>query len=419
MTHTESTASEELAELRAQCGALQKEIEQLHVLQRISQDLVSEVDIELLLHSILRSAIEVMEASAGALMLLDERSNELVFRVVEGGGGEKLQGKRMSRHQGIAGWVLDNQQVVTVDDTQQDHRHYAEMPKSVDYTVDSMICAPMTIRGEPVGVLQILNKQSDEHFSGSDKQLLLAFAAQSAIVIRNAALYQELREERDKLVAVEEDIRKELARDLHDGPIQVVAAIPMNLEFIRKLMEREPDKVNSELNEVDKLADRAVRQLRTMMFELRPVILETQGLIPALDAYSSRLNETERFTVHLEVEGEVPRLTKQAGSAVFAVVQEAIINAKKYAKAKNIWLRVECQDNVLNVSVRDDGEGFDVGKVQDNYESRGSLGMINMYERAQMIQGTFSIDSATGQGTTVRIVAPLAPNVQPAQSDQA
>jgi signal transduction histidine kinase len=418
MTRAEDVTRKESTALRAQCEALEKEIEQLQVLQRISQDLVSEVDIDLLLHDILRSAIEVMKASAGALMLLDEPTDELVFRVVEGGGGERLEGKRMSRHQGIGGWVLDNQEVLIVDDTQQDQRFYAELPKSVDYTVDSMICAPMTIHGEPVGVLQILNKQSGDRFHGSDKELLRAFAAQSAIVIRNAALYQELREERDKLVAVEEDIRKELARDLHDGPIQVVAAIPMNIEFIRKLLEREPDKVPSELGEVDKLADRAVRQLRTMMFELRPVILETQGLIPALDVYSNRLTETERFAVHLDVEGEVPRLTKQAGSAVFAVVQEAIINVKKHTQAKNIWIRVECNNDTLNVSVHDDGQGFDVSKMQTNYESRGSLGMINMYERAEMIRGVFSIDSASGQGTTVRIVAPLETNAQPAQPGQ-
>jgi signal transduction histidine kinase len=353
-----------------------------------------------------------MEASAGSLMLLDENTDELEFRVVEGGGGEKLQGKRMSRHQGIGGWVLDNQQVVTVDDTGQDQRHYAELPKSVDYAVNSMICAPMTIRGKPVGVLQILNKHSGERFNSSDKELLLAFAAQSAIIIRNAALYQALRDERDKLVAVEEDIRKQMARDLHDGPVQVVAAISMNVDFVRMLMKREPERVNSELDEVEKLAERAVRQLRTMMFELRPVILETQGLIPALEAYSSRLTETEPFFVHLEVEGKVPRLTKQANSAIFAIVQEAVGNAKKHSNADNIWLEATCRDNVLSVTVRDDGEGFDVAAMQNNYEARGSLGMINMRERAEMIEGTFSIESTLGKGATVRIVAPLAPNVQ-------
>jgi signal transduction histidine kinase len=308
--------------------------------------------------------------------------------------------------------VLDKQEAVIVDDTQQDQRHYREMPESVDYTVTSMICVPMTVQGKAIGVLQVLNRESGERFEESDKELLLAFAAQSAIAIRNAQLYQELREERDRLVVVEEDVRRELARDLHDRPTQIVAAIMMNIQFIHKLMEREPDKVSSELGEIEMLAERAMHQLRTMLFDLRPVILETKGLIPALEAYSSRLTETERFAVHLEVDGEVPPLTKKAGSAIFAVVQEAIGNAKKHTQAKNIWLSVKCQGDALNVTVQDDGKGFDVSKVQANYESRGSLGMINMYERAEMIRGTFSIQSAVGKGTTVRLSAPLAPNLQ-------
>jgi signal transduction histidine kinase len=128
--------------------------------------------------------------------------------------------------------------------------------------------------------------------------------------------------------------------------------------------------------------------------------------------YSGRLTETERFAVHLDVEGDVPSLTKQAGSAVFAIIREAIGNAKKYAQADNIWLRIACQDDMLNVSVCDDGDGFDVRAMQSNYASRGSLGMINMRERAEMIQGRFSIQSTEGEGTTVSLVAPLAPNVQ-------
>ena len=177
-------------------------------------------------------------------------------------------------------------------------------------------------------------------------------------------------------------------------------------------MEREPDRVGSELSEVETLAERAMHQLRTMLFDLRPVILETQGLIPALEAYSSRLTETERFAVHLHVDGEIPRLTKKAGSAIFAVIQEAIGNAKKHTQAKNIHLSVARQDDTLNINVQDDGKGFDVGKMQANYESRGSLGMINMYERAEMIEGTFSIQSTVGKGTTVRLSAPLTPNLE-------
>jgi signal transduction histidine kinase len=407
----ESNISPEIVALRDQCGALQGQIQRLHVLQDISQELVSELDHARLLHNILRSAAKVMEANAGSLILLDERTDELVFEVIEGGGGERLQGRRMSRQQGIAGWVLGNQEAVIVDDTNQDQRFYAAIGKSVNYPITSMICAPMVDQGQAIGVLQILNKRSGERFDESDKKLLTALAAQSAIAIRNARLVRELREERDRLVAVEEDVRKNLARNLHDGPTQIVAAIMMNLEFVRALLQRAPNRVDAELEGVRSLAERAMRQLRTMLFDLRPLILETKGLIPALEAYSERLTETEDFAVHLAVEGEVPRLNKQAESAVFAVVQEAIGNTKKHTQADNVQITVCRQGDMLDVSVRDDGEGFDVSDMQADYESRSSLGVLNMRERAELIGGSFSMESTVGEGTTVRLVAPLEINL--------
>jgi signal transduction histidine kinase len=279
-----------------------------------------------------------------------------------------------------------------------------------------MICAPLVNRGQGIGVLQVINKRTGKYFDESDKELLTALAAQSAIAIRNAQLYQDLREERDRLVALEEDVRKDIARDLHDGPTQLVAAIRMNLDFMRMLLQREPEKVNAEVSRMSSLADRAIRQLRTMLFNLRPVILETKGLLPALEAYSSRMSETEDFTVHLVARGEVPLLSGQADSAIFAVVQEAVNNAKKHAQARNIWITLRRTQNALEVSVRDDGLGFDTDATLADYESRGSLGMINMRERAEMLQGSFSIRSAIGKGTLARLSLPLTPNLQQPES---
>ncbi len=409
------TLSEELSatlgELRYQRDALRRQLERFQVLQRVSQDLAYELDLDRLLRNILRSAVRVMEASAGSLLLLDEMTDELVFKVVEGGAGDKLVNKRMPRRQGIAGWVIEHREAVIIDDAVRDQRLYSEIGDSFNYTTTSMICAPLMVRGKAIGALQIINKRSGEGFDESDKELLIALAAQSAIAIRNAQLYRDLREERDRLVALEEDLRKGLARDLHDGPTQLVAAIIMNVEFAQMLLERDPERVSAELEEIANLARRAMRQLRTMLFDLRPVILETKGLIPALEAYSKRLTETERFTVHLQVEGDVPRLSRQAESAIFAVVQEAIGNAKKHAQADNMWITVRRHDDTLHVTVRDDGVGFDVSAVQGDYESRGSLGMINMRERAEMIGGTLSIHSTIGQGTTVSLVLPISPNL--------
>lgn len=390
---------------------LRRQFQRFQVLQGISQQLVSELDLDRLLRSILHAAIEVTEAQAGTLYLLDELTDELEFRVVVGGGGEKLVGRRMGRNQGIAGWVLNSQQALIVDDTVRDERHAGSIPASVGYTTESMICAPLIDRGQAFGVLQILNKRGGERFDDSDKELLLALAAQSAVAVRNSQLYQDLRGERDRLITVEEDVRKRLARDLHDGPTQLVAAVMMRLQFIYKLMERAPDQVEAELHETEALAERAMRQLRTMLFELRPVILETKGLIAALEAYSSRLSETERFDVHLSVEGEVPRLRRQAEAAIFAVVQEAIGNAKKHTEARNMWIEIRAAEGKLEVSVRDDGRGFDVDKTLQASEERGSLGMIHMRESAELLQGTLTLQSAIGQGTIICLSLPLAPHL--------
>jgi signal transduction histidine kinase len=397
---------------KADVELLRRHVQRFQVLQRISQQLVSELDIDRLLNNILSAAIEVTEAQAGTLFLLDEASDELEFKVVVGGGGEKLVGRRMGRDQGIAGWVLNHRQAVIVDDTLHDKRHYGPIPASVGYTTESLICAPLINRGQAFGVLQILNKQNGERFDESDRELLVALAAQSAVALRNAQLYQQLRHERDRLISVEVDERKRLARSLHDGPTQVVAAVIMRLQFIRKLLTREPGKVDGELVEAGTLAEQAMRQLRTMLFELRPVILETQGLIPALEAYARRLSETERFAVHLKVEEAVPQLRKEAEAAIFAVVQEAIGNAKKYAEAENIWIEIRRQEGHLLVDVRDDGRGFEVDTTLPEAEARGSLGMIHMRESAGLLQGSLRLHSRPGRGATVGLTVPLQPNLQ-------
>lgn len=397
--------------LRQQIEALQGQIERFHTLLQLSQQIAWELDSDRLLRSILICAVQVMEAQAGSLLLLDPNTDELVFEVVEGGGGEQLLKTRMPRHQGIAGWVLDHRETMIVNDTQQDERFNAGIGKSVNFETVSLITAPMFVFGKTIGVIQIINKASGGFFAESDKELLAAFAAQSAFAIRNAQLYRALREERDRLVAVEEDIRRRLARDLHDGPTQLVAAIGMNIQFIQQLIDRDPEMVVIELGRVKETADQAMHQLRTMMFDLRPVVLETKGLLPALEVYCGRLNETESFTVFLASHENIPRLSKQAESSIFAVIQEAIGNTKKHANAKNIWITLRRIADKIDVSVRDDGVGFDVIDVQMNYESLGSLGLINMRERVEMMQGTFYLNAKPGQGTTVEFVIPVEPNL--------
>lgn len=393
--------------LKEEHKAALERIVTLEVLQNLTQSLSSELNLEPLLKNILRSAVEVVGASAGSLLLLDPIADELVFEVIEGGGGEALEKRRMRKDKGIAGWVVTNRQPLIVQDVSQDDRFYKEILTDIDFQTTSLICVPLMTKGRIIGVLQILNKKSGELFSDEDVALLTTFAAQSAVAIENARLYHDLREERDRIVAVEEDVRKRLARDLHDGPTQLLSAIIMSFDFIKELAAREPQNVEEAVVQLESMASKALRQVRTMLFDLRPVILETHGLIPALETYVERLREDEEMAIHLRLEGALERLEPQAESAIFSIVQEAVNNAKKHARGSQVWLTVQRREDELVVSVKDEGPGFDVANVDRSYGQRGSLGLINMRERAALIEGNLSIQSTVGQGTNVVLTVPL------------
>lgn len=403
-----------IAELEQDYRAAQERIATLQVVHEVASSLTSELNLDPLLHKIMAKAVEVMEASAGSLILLDEFTNELVFEVIEGGGGENLKGVRMGRDIGIAGWVATNQKPLIVDDVNSDNRYYQSIAQSFDFEPTSLLCVPMISRNKLIGVLQVLHNVAGRYFGALDRQLLTTFANQAAIAIENARLYENLKEERDHLVVVEEEVRKRLARDLHDGPAQLVASLVMSLGFTKELLKRSPELAETEINESLDVANKTLKQLRTLLFDLRPVILETQGLIPALELYAERLEETEELNITLTVEHEVDRLAHKAEVAIFSIIQEAVNNAKKYAKANQIELIVQAdqQQDSLTFLIKDDGVGFDVQQVKARYDEQGSLGMINMQERTEMINGQLRINSGVGQGTRVILNLPLSENLR-------
>jgi signal transduction histidine kinase len=404
---------EELAQQRRESAAALEQLSILQVLQNLTRTLSSELNLERLLQMILASAVQVMGASAGSLLLLDQGTNELVFEVIEGGGGVALEGTRMPADKGIAGWVVTNREPLIVDDVNRDDRHYRDIPQDYDFSTASLLCVPLIAKGQVIGVLQVLNKEPGKYFTAEDQEFLTTFAAQSAVAIENARLYQSLREEHDRIIAVEEDVRRRLARDLHDGPAQMLAAIIMSANFVQQAIAHESiEHAVAELDEMLPVAEKALRQVRTLLFDLRPVILETQGLVPALESYARRLREAEGINVVLNAEGEFGRLSHNADVAVFSIVQEAITNAKKHARASRIDIDVAPENGELVIVIRDDGVGFNTTSVTDGYDERGSLGMLNMRERAEIVAGSLTISSGAGKGTTVALRLPLAPNLR-------
>lgn len=243
-------------------------------------------------------------------------------------------------------------------------------------------------------------------FNHEQLGMLTALANYAIIALHNAQLVYDLRQERTKLLSKEEEVRHQLARDLHDGPAQALAAITMNVEFVKRLLERDPARVLTELDKLGALAKRTTHEVRTMLFELRPLALETQGLDVTLHQYLERFQSDSTKIILESNEISVDLDTKVEGT-LFNIIQEAINNALKYAKAQHIWVRLRQTPTTLEVTVQDDGGGFELQKVLESYEKRGSFGLLNIEERAKLIGGASEMMSAPGEGTTVRVTVPI------------
>jgi len=271
------------------------------------------------------------------------------------------------------------------------------------------IIVPLRAGFESFGVVVFGSPQANT-YTPDHQDLLTAICNQAIVALQNAQLYQSLIEEKERIVDVEEDARKKLARDLHDGPTQSIAAIAMRLNYTRMLLDRGKDlqQASEELARIEDLARRTTKEIRHMLFTLRPLILETQGLQAALEQYVSKIAETDPLPIHLEATPAADQaLDRNAQGVVFYIVEEAIGNARKHAQAENIWVRLYVKDSAFMAEVEDDGRGFDVEAVQVSYDERGSLGMINMHERAELVSGKLTIASAPGQGTRITLTVPL------------
>jgi signal transduction histidine kinase len=277
-----------------------------------------------------------------------------------------------------------------------------------------VLCVPLVLYESIIGVLQVINKKEGD-FTQSDQDLLSSIASYAAIAIQNARLHENVMAERDRVIEAEEQARKRLARDLHDGPTQLVAGIMMSIDFSKKAIEKDPSLIAQELEHMEGLAGRASHQMRTMLFELRPLVLETQGLAPAIEVFLERRQKDIEAPTRLDLRlvpdnpsGEIPRLDEKVETTIFAIVQETVNNAIKHAKADNIVVGLRETSNTIVTTISDDGQGFDVDEVMNNYEQRGSLGMVNIRERTELIGGELTVESSPGKGTKFTLTVPKA-----------
>jgi signal transduction histidine kinase len=382
----------------------------LALVEEIGQSLASTLDLKEVLIRILRRTYNAIDVEDGSILLIEEHSGDLVAQVVLGSVSAPF---RVPRGEGIAGEVAATGVPIIVNNAKDDPRHFKEIDRETGFVTKSIMCVPLLRQGSVIGVLEVFNKKSGL-FTRKDQLLLSSIANYAAIAIENARLHQSVVAERDRVIRAEADVSHRLQRDLHDGPAQLVAAIQMGLEYCAKALEHDQiELANQEIEDIRQIAQRATHQLRTLLFELRPLVLETKGLVAALSIYVER-RQTEAGVTQLQLEwqsdqpdNQISRLEAKSEAALFAIVQESVNNALKHARANNIVISLAQMNEQITVSIADDGQGFDVASVSQDYADRGSYGMINLQERVAVAGGEYAIDSKIGSGTKIQVKVPL------------
>ena len=272
----------------------------------------------------------------------------------------------------------------------------------------SAYCFPLRSGFNVYGAMLFAHPDAN-YFNKERCGLLDIIGRQAVIAIQNARLYQDLVEEKERMVEVQEEARKKLARDLHDGPTQSVAAMAMRINLARRMMSKDTKEATKELVKIEDLAHRTTKEIRHMLFTLRPLILESQGLNAALQAMAEKMRETFSQNVIINVDDNIlndMEMGKQG--VIFYIIEEATNNARKHANALHIWVRLRpFETGIALLEIEDDGLGFDVAAVNKSYDKRGSLGMVNLRERTELVNGLPTLAWTPGKGTRVQVYIPL------------
>jgi signal transduction histidine kinase len=254
-------------------------------------------------------------------------------------------------------------------------------------SMSSFLGVPIVARGHVAGAFYLTDKPAG--FSDDDQALIETFAAHAALAIENARLHERSRE----LSIVEE--RNRLARELHDAVAQKLFGVVLAAESASALLERDVVAASAQLRLAGDLAGEAMEELRSVIVHLRPPALEAEGLAVALAKHVDVLRRAHRRPIDLDVAGDCPARMQ---TDVFRIAQEALHNALRHAGAEHIEVRLRCGGDALELTVADDGAGFDAGAVRSR-----RLGLTTMDERARAIGGALEIESEPCAGTTVRL----------------
>lgn len=216
--------------------------------------------------------------------------------------------------------------------------------------------------------------------------------------------YEELKDRQAlsiKVIEAQEEERKRIAREIHDGPAQTMANVLLKSELCEKLIAKDIEQAKLELKNLKNIVHQSLKEVRKIIYDLRPSSLDDLGLIPALSRYIMNFNNDSGIYVDFVVLSEYKRLSPEIEITCFRVVQEALTNISKHSMAKNASVKFEFGNRFISIIIKDDGIGFEREKIERGY------GLLGMKERVQILNGKFEVSSSQNKGTQIYVSIPL------------
>jgi two-component system sensor histidine kinase DegS len=210
-----------------------------------------------------------------------------------------------------------------------------------------------------------------------------------------------------RVIKAQEEERLRVAREIHDGPAQSMANVVLRAEICEKLMAVEPDKVKQELYDLKEMVKESLHEVRKIIFDLRPMVLDDLGVVPTLRRFIAELQKRNAMSIELVVlGGEERRLAGALEVAVFRIVQEALNNINKHASARRAMIKMEVLPGRVNISITDDGCGFETDPFLHD-TNMDCFGLLGMRERVELLEGQMKISSVAGKGTEIFVAIPI------------
>jgi signal transduction histidine kinase len=388
---------------------------QLRALSNISNAVTSMMDIDTILRIALDNVLEILNGTVGGILLLDEKNNTLYYHVQRGLSARFVEEMRIPAGKGIAGSVLQTGKPVLVEDISKDRRTIR--PDLIDSEgLKGFVCIPLKSKEKVSGVMTIASADAGR-FGSDDVSLLNSIGDYLGTAIEQANLYRKLAQAGERYkrllqhsLTAQEEERKRIARELHDETSQAITSLTLSLQASIQLAEMkgfdEPEFIEK-LKKIHSFAVHAGNEIVKLMKELRPTLLDELGMVAAIQRYAKDTFQDKGINISFTINDSDKRLPPEIEVTLFRITQGILGNILEHSEAKNTHIGFNCDAQKCQLSISDDGKGFDVSKIT-RIDPRGrGAGLFTIKERARLVGGNCHIDSRPGKGTRITVTIPL------------